>query len=617
MSETSGDNEQFPIEPQQAEVLPPDSQAIPKPRKLSRLFANKKLLALSIVIILVIVGSSLAFLRLHKTKDSSLSSPSVGNKSTASANLPKASPIVGNTYLDSPKQLPDLHFFKNADVFGNVCTGYDQATQTSTDCSPAVKLSDISYYQIGTAKDGSRIIVFEVPNGIDSMDIFALGKTDGTYSVLGQMDKALVDSQSDYLKSFASNVTIDSTTKLNDITFPATVTVNGQNLKTDYPTLDMAMFMKNGLVSIRGGFFGDLKDSSQIHKILDKDGLRYYEVTASDQPTFDVMEIYATYNNLFSIDYQPAGEIASAAGNLSASWTSGESNSSTYFSGGQGCGSRGYVVAKDLDKTQLITVGTTKKGQKLYQLPTGNPLVQEIYTKDYGNGEGLNDNSLKDLTVQQITDKHAYFLAQNGLGEYVLFQRDDMFIRGGCAKPVIYLYPQQTMAVSLSIGAKITKSEPNYGSGGWSNVIAKPNGDLSFNSKHYSSLFWEGYGDGAYPSITSGTIVRSKDAGKTIRQQLAQQGLNNTEIADFMAFWGPKLPTDKPYTRVSWLNTGQMNQLAPLKISPAPRTLIRVFLDYQALDKPYELAPQKLVAPQRLGFTVVEWGGLLNAPLDD
>jgi hypothetical protein len=83
-----------------------------------------------------------------------------------------------------------------------------------------------------------------------------------------------------------------------------------------------------------------------------------------------------------------------------------------------------------------------------------------------------------------------------------------------------------------------------------------------------------------------------------------------------MNFWSPKLVTNKPYIRLTWFNTPDMNRLAPLNVSPTPRTTIRVFLDFEALDKPYNLPAQKLSAPQRLGFTVVEWGGLLRNGLN-
>jgi hypothetical protein len=236
-------------------------------------------------------------------------------------------------------------------------------------------------------------------------------------------------------------------------------------------------------------------------------------------------------------------------------------------------------------------------------------LVQELYDKDYGKGENLESAPLKNLTIQQFADKHAYFIVENGFNELTVLQRDDMFIRGGCAKPVVYLYPTTTTDVSVRVGADVTQSDPFYPVGGWQHVLARPNGALSYQGKAYSSLFWEGFGQGAYPEINSGTIVPSSQAVSTIRSQLYAQGLNQKEAQDFLDFWTPKLP-QTPYVRLSWLSKQQLDVLAPLTIKPAPQTTIRVFLDFAGLDKPYNLPAQNLRYPARDGFTVVEWGGL-------
>ena len=68
---------------------------------------------------------------------------------------------------------------------------------------------------------------------------------------------------------------------------------------------------------------------------------------------------------------------------------------------------------------------------------------------------------------------------------------------------------------------------------------------------------------------------------------------------------------NKPYLRLTWFDTRQMNELAPLKLSVHPDTTIRIFLDAQGLDKPIDIQPQKLTHPERKGFTLIEWGGLL------
>jgi hypothetical protein len=57
-----------------------------------------------------------------------------------------------------------------------------------------------------------------------------------------------------------------------------------------------------------------------------------------------------------------------------------------------------------------------------------------------------------------------------------------------------------------------------------------------------------------------------------------------------------------------------MDELAPMTITPKPDVTIRLFLDFEGLQQPIALKPQKLSATPRHGFTAVEWGGLLRTP---
>jgi len=46
-----------------------------------------------------------------------------------------------------------------------------------------------------------------------------------------------------------------------------------------------------------------------------------------------------------------------------------------------------------------------------------------------------------------------------------------------------------------------------------------------------------------------------------------------------------------------------------LNVTPKPDSLIRVFLIIKKIDEPINIKEQKLVANERKGLTVVEWGG--------
>jgi hypothetical protein len=590
----------------------PSAENKPNPKIHHRLLANKKLLIPLVLLLLLLAGAAVYWFVI---RDNTQQSPKAETASSAAAKkseLPPPTIINGNTYFKEPQALADLNFFKDNKAFDQDCDN------DGKNCKPAFQTSDVKYYQIGTTKDGRKIIMVRVPadGPGGASDYFALQKSDGSFAFLLQMNQ-YADS---YKSSLAASGSLDSTTKLSDVSFPVSVTVGGQKLKTyaeDGKTtkpIEEALFMPNGIASIRGGFRGDLDPGVTPQKLETQGNVTYYRLVPKQESNFDVVEIYGVFNNLFSVQYNPAGELASSSDKLAINWAAGEKNSSTYFSGGQGCSTSGYVIAKNISSSDLINVGKSANGQAIYQLSTGSPLVQELFNKDYAGGQYLNDE-FKNLNIQQFSDKHAYFIAQNGLNENMLFQRDDFFQHGGCAKPVIYLYPKVTTKVSVKIGAQVTKSEPTY-EDGWRNVTARPNGLLSYKGQSYPNLFWEGYGYGAYPEINSGIIVKSADALGTTKSQLAQQGLKASEINDFMTYWAPKLATTKPYMRITWFGTADMNRLAPLSISPVPQTVIRVFMDSEPLDQAYDLPAQKLTAAKRDGFTVVEWGGLLRGGLN-
>ncbi|MGD0284703.1 MAG: hypothetical protein ABSB12_03875, partial [Candidatus Saccharimonadales bacterium] len=487
------------------------------------------------------------------------------------------------------------------------------------DCAPQVLPTDISYYQIGYTAAGQPIVVASDYNvGESDFAYVALETSTNQYAILAKMNDQFTGSTSDvqtaiasFTKYLNSNVTMDTTSVLSGLTFPTSATVSGMAVTEAMPGSN-GYFLPS-MAYIRGTYFTqDGTTTPAMTAFGQSDNKTFYDVTAEDSDNYQVKEIYATVNQVFANSYQPVDPLNSSTSAPKITWSDGAINKTVYTYESAGCGSSsGYMIAKNITPDELTVVGTGPQNQTIYALDTNAPLFNEIYTTDYSGGTYLNNKELENLTVDQFQAAHAFFLAQNSLGEYVIYERTDMFIFGGCGKPVIYLYPPQTTAVNVAVGANIVKADPLYPSSGWRNVIAQPNGQLTYAGKTYNSLYWEGTGLGIYPAITAGTIVKSSQAVSTIKTQLTEQGLKPSEIADFLSFWAPKLP-NTPYVRLTWFNTTQMNNLAPLLISPKPTTLIRTFLDFQGLDQPISLPAQSFYAPNRQGFTVVEWGGLLS-----
>ena len=53
----------------------------------------------------------------------------------------------------------------------------------------------------------------------------------------------------------------------------------------------------------------------------------------------------------------------------------------------------------------------------------------------------------------------------------------------------------------------------------------------------------------------------------------------------------------------------EINNIMPLEFSKEPDSIIRILMQYKALDSKIEVKEQQLTTPERTGFTVVEWGG--------
>ncbi len=181
---------------------------------------------------------------------------------------------------------------------------------------------------------------------------------------------------------------------------------------------------------------------------------------------------------------------------------------------------------------------------------------------------------------------------------------------GADYKPVIYLYPEEKteISVQLDYNGTFTVTEPEYGDG-W-NVTAYPDGRIISDGTEYPYLFWEG--ERAYElDMNEGFCVSGEDTERFLREKLSYLGLNAAETADFLEFWLPHM-TDNTYNIIRF-HSEDYTDNATLDISPATDTLIRVYMTFEASDVSVDITPQQLeAAPERSGFTVVEWGGGLS-----
>lgn len=181
--------------------------------------------------------------------------------------------------------------------------------------------------------------------------------------------------------------------------------------------------------------------------------------------------------------------------------------------------------------------------------------------------------------------------------------------RGPAAeKPVLYLYPEEEtqVSVALNFDGELTSTYPAY-ENGWT-VDASPDGTLTDpnTGRQYYCLFWEGVSRTEY-DFSTGFCVTGENTAAFLEDALAQLGLTEQEANEFIIYWLPKMEHN-PYNLISFQQEAYTDS-AQLTIDPAPDTLVRVFMAWQGLDQPVEVEPQSLTAPERTGFTAVEWGG--------
>ena len=183
------------------------------------------------------------------------------------------------------------------------------------------------------------------------------------------------------------------------------------------------------------------------------------------------------------------------------------------------------------------------------------------------------------------------------------------FKRNVCYKPVIYLYPEETIDISVQLNFKnseFTTIYPKFNEKNTWNVRAKPNGDILLNGRTYPYLFWEAK---TYnPQETNeGFIVTEENAEQFLEEKLELLGLNEKEKTDFITFWLPKLLKNK--ISLCSFQTKKFFDNFELNVTPKPDSMIRIFLTIKKLEKPINVKEQKLESVERKGFTVIEWGG--------
>lgn len=184
---------------------------------------------------------------------------------------------------------------------------------------------------------------------------------------------------------------------------------------------------------------------------------------------------------------------------------------------------------------------------------------------------------------------------------------------GAWCKPADYFYPTEKTNIHFDVKPRgeFTYTSPQYQAGGW-DITAFPDGNLLHQGKNYPYIYW----DAAIPNnlITkpqTGYIIAYDNLSGFLTTLLPELGLNQKETIDFTAYWNKQLPASKYYF-IGIIPESQINTLAPLSISPAPDSLLRISLYFQPLNEKINVLAPQIEPFIRKGFTVIEWGAIFD-----
>ena len=122
----------------------------------------------------------------------------------------------------------------------------------------------------------------------------------------------------------------------------------------------------------------------------------------------------------------------------------------------------------------------------------------------------------------------------------------------------------------------------------------------------YNYLYWEGMTEQNY-DFSRGFCIAGEDTAAFLEDALPRLGLNRREANEFIVYWLPMMEGN-PYNIITFQQEAYTDTAA-LTITPTPDSLIRVFMAWKPSKGYVELPVQRFTAPERNGFTVVEWGG--------
>jgi len=177
-------------------------------------------------------------------------------------------------------------------------------------------------------------------------------------------------------------------------------------------------------------------------------------------------------------------------------------------------------------------------------------------------------------------------------------------------KPNIYLYPEKDTRIEVKLIGKedvsITNTKPSY-KDGWRVWVTK-GGKIN---NEFSYLFYEALLT-YVPDVEKGYCVEGKEIWDFFGKIMEEIGFNELEIVDFINYWSEKLE-ESPYYLIFPLFNEEIEKIISLDISPKPDRILRVWFLIRKSKEKVKLKKPQLPIFSRNGFSVVEWGVLMES----
>lgn len=256
-----------------------------------------------------------------------------------------------------------------------------------------------------------------------------------------------------------------------------------------------------------------------------------------------------------------------------------------------------FVAIKSDSCLESVSFKKIKKNNNRYSLVfddrrfCGGPCADRITIFEVQIDKSINDISLFDVVIDYD---------ETDLEDCEYLTRVD--------KPVLYLYPEEDMNVSVTFENKNTllSTYPKYEEK-WE-IFAKKDGTLiDKRGREYYALYWDEKINHE-EKFETGFYVKSEDSIEFLEEKLFEMGFTDREANEFIMYW-LLIMEQGGDNLVHFHFTEERQEQNRIIIEPKIDSLFRVSIEIMKVNNEIFIEEQKIERFERVGFSALEWGG--------